>query len=433
MDQACDCNHGTGSPLIPYPEALRLLKESARAAPKRIEEVALPDACNRVLAARIHAVESIPAHDNSAMDGFALRSRDLLPGSNSLRVSGMRIAGDLPGESADAGIAIEIMTGAPLPAGGFDLILKIEDAEVRKDPDGGRTIHFDASAPLAAHVRKRGADYKPGDLLLEAGTTVWAKDLLGLAANGIARVPVFRKPRIALISTGNELVSFETERVACGMIRNSTAPYLTARLSEFGCEVRNFGVVSDEASGEPEEFDRAVKVALAEGFDLILTTGAVSMGVHDFIKTSVVRSGGKVLFHKVAIKPGKPVLFAEFPDHPGTRLLGLPGNPVSTVAGADFFVAPFLRAWFGMAEPAPSAGVLLGAVPGRPRGLRTFARARTSLLPDGRTGLQILPGQDSFMIHSLAQADAWAVFPEDAPAAEGDRIEFHGFQKGLDQ
>ncbi len=418
------------SPLIPYQDAIRILKSSAKNRSKKIEEVPLLQSMNRVIAEDVRASEFIPAFDNSAMDGFAVRSQDLHDGTNRILVAARSIAGDLPGTAFDSNRVVEIMTGAPMPMGGFDRIVKVEDVSVHPAENGARIIEFESSAAKPEFVRFRGTDFKPGDLLCSPGTLVDSKLILGLAALGVSRVPVFQKPRVALITTGNELVSFEEPNVPEGAVRNSTGPYLMEALKSFGCEVRNLGVMGDEASENPIEFDEALRVALEEGFDLILTTGAVSMGVHDFVKPSVVKNGGRVLFHKVAIKPGKPVLFAEFPDFPNSRLLGLPGNPISSVVGADFFLAPFLREWFCGSESAPLKGRILGSLPPTPVGLRTFLKAKATLLPEGGYGVEILSGQGSFMIHSLSYANAWAVIPETG-AQSGEVVEFHLFQERL--
>jgi molybdopterin molybdotransferase len=420
------------NPLLSFTDAIQMVRDSARACRPGTETVHLSKTAGRVIAGEVRSHEFIPAYDNSAMDGFAVRSSDLKSGQNILRIAERRIAGDMPGFCSEARVAVQIMTGAPMPGGGFDLILKVEETEITRDDTGVSSIHFDSRHASAGFVRKRGADFKPGDLLVSPGTVVDAKLILGLAALGVSEVPVFRKPKIAILSTGNELVPFDEPVLPEGMIRNSTAPYLMEMLSGLGCEVRNFGLIADEVKEAPLDFDEALRAALAEEFDLILTTGAVSMGVHDFVKPSVEKNGGRVLFHRVAIRPGKPVLFADFPNHPKTRLLGLPGNPISTVVGTDFFVRPYLRAWFGMEELVLFRGKLLGAAPDVPAGLRGFLKARVTPGADGVFGVEILHGQGSFMIHSLTRANAWAVVPEAGGMKEGGIIEFQMFSERMD-
>lgn len=418
--------------LLPYEDAIRILRDSARACPAGVEEIPLAGSAHRVIAREVRAGFDVPSLDNSAMDGYAVRSCDLQSGWNEFPVSALKIAGDLPDAQVREKTAVQIMTGAPLPQGGFDLIVKVEDVYILKDSTGGTLIRFESISASAAHVRRRGSDFEKGDLLVRPGSRIDAKVILGLAALGCARVVVHRKPRVALISTGNELVPHDQTEVPEGAIRNSTAPYLMQALRELGCEVRNFGVVRDEASEKPEEFERALKAALSEGFDLILTTGAVSMGIHDFIRPSVERNGGRVLFHKVAIRPGKPVLFSEFPDFPETRLIGLPGNPVSTVVGLDFFVAPFLRERFGIPEPRPLLGRISGTCPSAPSGLKTFFRAKAESRADGVLQIEIPKGQASFMVHSFSGTNGWAVIPASGVPGEAEGIEFYPFAERMD-
>lgn len=355
--------------LLSYEDAIRILRDSARACPASVEEIPLAGSAHRVIAREVRAGFDVPSLDNSAMDGFAVRSCDLQSGWNEFPVSSLKIAGDLPDAQVREKTAVQIMTGAPLPQGGFDLIVKVEDVGILKDSTGGTLIRFDSISASAAHVRRRGSDFEKGDLLVRPGSRIDAKAILGLAALGCARVVVHRKPRVALISTGNELVPHDQTEVPEGAIRNSTAPYLMQALRELGCEVRNFGVVRDEASEKPEEFERALKAALSEGFDLILTTGAVSMGIHDFIRPSVERNGGRVLFHKVAIRPGKPVLFRSF---------RISRKPVSLV----FREIPFRRSWVWIFCGPLSSGTI------RNPGTKAASRKNFGNLPFGTVRIE---------------------------------------------
>jgi len=428
--------------MIRYHEALSLLNSEARDRSRFLEvaSVSLGDASGRVTSSAVHAREWVPAHDNSAMDGFAVRAKDLAPGKNQFRVFGRMIAGDLPlvGASDEFSsdsfgsepLAIEIMTGALMPREDFDSVVKVEDCERVRNPDGSESIRFEASAADASFVRKRGTDFKPGDLIVPPGARLDAQWILGLAAHGFSQVDVFRKPRVAVISTGNELVDHDQSILAPGEIRNSTAPFLMLELRRLGCEVQSFGTIRDEAAsaipGRSLEFEAALQTALSEEFDLILTTGAVSMGVHDFVGDAIREKGGEVVFHRVAIKPGKPVLLARFQSHPRSLVLGLPGNPVSTVVGTHFFVEPYLRTLQGM-EPKKSIWARLESAVSRPPGLRSFFKAEWKVSSDGESGVRLLPGQASFMIHSLGQANAWVVLPEEGDLKPGSLLEVYPF------
>lgn len=380
--------------MIRYAEALRRIRQAAAAAGLfRAEDVVLAGAAGRVTAARLVSLEDLPRWDNSAMDGYAVRAADA-PGR--LPVAASVSAGDQPPRSLARGTACEIMTGAPLPAGA-DAIVPVELAE----RDDG-LVRLPGDVSRGDYVRRAGRDFKAGSAIVEAGTALETKHLLALAALGAAKVPVRRRPRVAVLSTGRELVA-PGKPPKPGQIRDATSLYLMAELRRLGCEARFHGVVRDD----PSDFKRRMKKILREA-DVILTTGAVSMGKHDFVAAAVQELGAELLYHKVAIRPGKPGLVARFPRWP--VVFGLPGNPISTVAGLRFFVRPYLRERLGLAPERPLR-VKLEAACEKPAGLRCFFKARLSMTPEG-VSVRVLPGQGSFQIHSLLAADGWAVLPE---------------------
>lgn len=397
--------------MINYTEALGLLREAGRLRRFSHEQVSFREAVGRVLAAPLLGTEPVPGFDNSAMDGFAVRAADTAGASDErpvrLPVSALVVAGDRGTLDGAPHGAVEIMTGAPVPLGGFDAVVRVEDAEVVRDASGvARELVLRRSASTGDYVRKRGEDYRPGALVLEAGRVVRPDHLLALAALGITRLPVVRRPRVAIIATGRELVDAETPALEPGMIRNSTTPYLLAALEALGADVRWVGTVPDD----PVAFARVWSDVVASGADLVITTGAVSVGKHDFIARSLVDAGAHVRFHKVAIRPGKPILFAEAPQ--GPAVIGLPGNPISTAVGLRFFVEPFLRAARGLADERPLMARLADRCV-KPGGLRCFYKARLSLEPAGPT-VEVLPGQASFIVRTLTEANAWVVFEEGA-------------------
>ncbi len=271
-------------------------------------------------------------------------------------------------------------------------------------------------------MRGAGRDFPAGAELCPAGTRLDARHLLALAAVGVARVPVRRKPRVALIATGKELVSPECE-LKPGQIRDASSTYLAAAVPSLGADFDFFGVVADD----PDEFrSRLEKVLSGNYYDVVLTTGAVSMGTADFIPEAIKTLGAEILFHKTAIRPGKPGLFARFDK--GPLFFGLPGNPVSTVVGPAL-----LRG----AVPARAAGTP-GREPLRVRRCRRpstspkdcAASSRRGALIDGR--IEILPGQASFQIQSLLSADCWAVLPEDgAHVKQGAEIDVYPLAESL--
>lgn len=389
--------------MILHADALALIRGAARAkGVLKEEEVPLSDAAGRTSARALASREAIPPFDNSAMDGYALAAAKGASVPARLPVLGVIMAGDAPRCAVESGGAWRIMTGAPIPAG-CDAVIPVEKT---RELDGGAAVELLGAVEPGDFVRGRGRDFGENAELCPAGTRLGPRHLLALAAVGISRVPARRKPRVALISTGNELAAPDAE-LKPGQIRDSSSTYLAAALTALGADFEFHGVVGDK----PDIFHARLEAVLAGNFDAVLTTGAVSMGAADYIPESIKSLGAEILFHKTAIRPGKPGLFARFDK--GPLFFGLPGNPISTVVGLRFFVEPCLRELLGRPHEVPSRAKLDKPVD-KPEGLRCFYKARHAR--DGTIG--ILPGQASFQIHSLLAADSWAVLPEN-----GDRLE----------
>lgn len=387
--------------MMKYADALALARGAGRRrAPLAEEEVALSDALGRVAAREIRGADDIPAFDNSAMDGYALAAAKAASAGARLPVLGTVLAGDAPRCQAESG-AWRIMTGAPLPAG-CDAVIPVERTRTL---DGGQVELLDA-VESGDFVRGRGRDFAAGSTVCAAGTRLGARHLLALAAVGAAKVPVRRRPRVALIATGRELVA-PGEALAPGQIRDASTSYLAAAVPALGALFQYRGTVADD----PAAFRTMLERIVADHFDLVITTGAVSMGDADFIPRTLGELGAETIFHKTAIRPGKPVFCAALPK--GPLFFGLPGNPISTVVGLRFFVEPCLRAMNGRPDEKPIRSRLHAAVD-KPEGLRCFFKARRH--DDG--SVEILPGQASFQIHSLLDADCWAILPED-----GERLD----------
>lgn len=404
--------------MIGYDEALDLIRAHCTRLP--VESVDAMQALGRVLAQAVVSGEDLPPFANSAMDGFALRvgSQALTAGAE-LDVIGASAAGDAQAAARDG--AWEIMTGACLPAG-MDSVIPVEQVEVlaRDAEDRPRRIALRADVTPGQHVRRRGEDVARGAQVIGAGTCLAAEHIGVLAALGVATVEVVRKPRVALINTGRELVDDPRQSLAPGQIRNSNGPLLAARLLAAGAQVVHREVVGDE----PAQFSAALERALAAGADLVLGTGAVSMGRYDFIPETLRGQGARILFHKVRIRPGKPLLCARLSA--GQLFFGLPGNPVSSMVGLRFFVEPALRVLLGMgAEQRVRVALANGA--GKPVALRRHLKARVACDAQGRVQVQVLGGQESFKLAPLLQANAWVVLGEDAgEVAPGSLVDVHG-------
>ncbi|MCC4615868.1 molybdopterin molybdotransferase MoeA [Xanthomonas campestris pv. asclepiadis] len=404
--------------MISYADALAIVHQQI--AVLAGEWVDSAEAEGRVLAQALSSPAELPAFDNSAMDGFALVTAGCGAVAGSEHMIGGSVAAgeDAGGIAADS--AWEIMTGAGLPAGA-DAVVPIEQVDVLAH-DGARPSRIRLRADLRAgqHIRRRGEDVALHDCVIEAGTVLRAAHLMLLAALGCARVQVVRRPRVALIATGRELVGDPAQPLQPGQIRDGTSSYLLSQLRAAGAEVVWHGQVGDDAAG----FDLALAQARTAGADVILSTGAVSRGRYDFVPDALARHGAAVLFHKVAVRPGKPVLLARF-EH-GALYVGLPGNPMASAAGLRFFVEPALRGFLGM--PAERGLQVALETPMQARPLwRQHLRAHLTCSAAGTLCVQILPQQESFRVAPLLQANVWAVLePQDAGAAPATTAQVFG-------
>jgi len=403
--------------LIRYEDALRIVLDACSLLPS--EDCAPNHALGRVLAKPVAAIEPLPSFDNAAMDGYALAGTGTLAAGSVLDVYGEQAAGD---DAAQAeGHACAIMTGARLPDG-CDRVVALEQTEtLATGADGTPTrIRLSDDVAPAQHVRHTGSDVAAATPVLDAGHVLASQDLMLLAALGIGRVSVATRPRVALLCTGRELVDDPAQPLAGGQIRNSNGPFLAARLIQAGAELVHMETVGDDIDAYLGAVDRARKA----GAQILLSTGAVSMGRYDFVPTALARLGAKTLFHKVAIRPGKPVLFARLND--GMLVFGLPGNPIASAVGLRFFVEPALRAMSGLVPERPLR-VPLHADYSKSPPLRFHLKTRLMIDAEGRLSAHILDGQQSYRIRPLAEANAWAVIPAELETlAAGTCVDVYG-------
>lgn len=393
--------------MIAYSEALQHLMEAA--APLPAERLALHEAAGRILATDIISGQSLPPFDNSAMDGFALRANGTpFESDTEFVVQGWQAAGDAGAEGGDG--AWEIMTGARMPVG-LDTVVPIENVEILASEQGRPTrIALKSGVKSGQNVRLRGQDVEEGERVLQAGQALDINARTLLHAIGVAEVAVVARPKVAVIATGKELVTEAAQALDSGQIRDSNRPYLIGRLQAAGAEVVWQGTVGDDVAA----FDAVLDDALAAGAKVLISTGAVSAGRYDFIPDALRARGARIVFHKVAIRPGKPLLFAVLPD--GALYFGLPGNPVSAAVGQRFFVEPVLRRLLGLVAE-PLLQLPLQADVRKPPGLRFHARARVDVDAQGRLSARVLSGQESFRLKSMLQANAWVVLE-----GEGDLV-----------
>ncbi|MEK6706727.1 MAG: molybdopterin molybdotransferase MoeA [Bdellovibrionota bacterium] len=396
--------------MIRYPDALKIISDAAIGRLLQIESLPLEKCLGRVSAVDVISQCYVPAFDNSAMDGFAINceskpSRAVVAG---YIAAGENINHD-PAIAGNQPVAVKIMTGAPVPEFYFNSVIKVEDVLIEGDtiiiPD-----NILNKTGVGDNIRRKGEDFKPGQIVVRAGTRLGAHHIMALASVGVAEVAVRQPPRVGVLSTGKEIVPHDVPELEPGMVRNSTAPFIMAALSEIGAEARYYGVVEDD----PEQFKEIMFRMMDDGADIIITTGAVSMGDHDFVADSLRSIDATVLFHKCAIRPGKPILFALAPkrDDGGQAVVfSMPGNPVSTAVGLRFFLEPYIRSVLGCEDEVPTNAFLKNNVK-KPDWLRAFYKARLAM-KDGSVVVDILPGQASFMISPMLDSNAWVVLKED--------------------
>jgi len=407
--------------MINYAQALQRLL--AQTSPLPAENCALSEAAGRVLAADICSPIALPSFDHAAMDGYALCAREPVSAGSEHVVHGSQAAGDAC--SADAIGACEIMTGARLPAG-LDAVIALERTELLAAQADGRPERIHLLDPLAAgdNVRHTGADVAQGSTVLATGTRIEPAHIMLLAALGLTRIEVVRRPRIAIICTGKELQAHPSQSLADGHIHNSNGPYLVAALTAVGAQVLSCETVDDT----PSTFAHALQRVVDTGADVMISTGAVSMGRYDFVPDTLRDLDAELLFHTVAIRPGKPLLGAKLAN--GLLILALPGTPMAVAVGFRFFVAPALRAMTGQAIEPPLHAVL--DTPQQPKaGLRHFLRATLHQDAEDRLHATVTGQQQPFRIRPFAVADVWVVLPEDAGrCAAGARVEIVGLEPG---
>ncbi len=324
--------------MIEVAEAKRLVAEHVPVLGE--ETLPLEQAQGRVLAEPILADRDLPPADTSAMDGYAVQWEDVREPGAVLRIVGEVRAGASPHHvRVVPGSCVHILTGAQLPQGA-DTVVMAELSE--QGPEAG-TVRLFGHAERGQHIRRRGEDVRAGATVLSPGTSIGPAEIATLATVGRREVRVVRAPRVAVLATGDEVVPIEAAP-APHQVRNSNAWTLRAQLRELGLDAEDLGVARDTRG----ELEALLRRGLER--DVLLVTGGVSVGRYDYVAQSLAALGVETVFHRVAVRPGKPVLFAR---HAGGLVFGLPGNPVSAFTGFAVFVAPALRRMMGHRNPEP--------------------------------------------------------------------------------
>jgi len=381
--------------MTPYDTALQTILAKVRPLPA--ERVPLEAAAGRALVDDAVADRSLPERDNSAMDGYAVRAADLTSASASapvaLSVVGRIAAGEAPTESVGPGQAARIFTGATLPPGA-DAVVMQEDVERT-----GESARFRAPVEVGAYVRKAGHDIEIGEGAVASGCSLRAAELALLAALGHTHVRVGRVPKVAIISTGDELVGVGQARP--GRLVDSNAVALGIRLAQLGAQPVQLGIAPDDPAAIRALFQAA------RGCDVVLSSAGVSVGERDYVKDVLRALGATLHLERVAIRPGKPLVFASTPEQ---LYFGLPGNPVSSRVTFEVFVVPALRALLGIRQqPAPVWAELAEDV-GKVEALTFFTRV--ALRQEGsRLRAWPVENQSSGALTSLVRAQGLAVLP----------------------
>jgi molybdopterin molybdotransferase len=393
--------------MIEFEEARALVLSALKTRPP--ESVLLAEALGRTLARDIEARENIPPFDKATMDGYALKAEDVRTAGKEAAVE-LEVLEDLPAgrvsrRSVGRGQAVRIMTGAPLPKGA-DAVVMVEDTE----RSGGR-VKVRRTVRPADNTGQAGEDLKKGEIVLERGAVIGPAETGLLAAAGLARVPVVRRPKLAVIATGDEIVE-PGERKAAGQIRNSNGPALLAMAVRAGAEAKYLGIARDSSSS------LRAKLARAKEADILVLTGGVSVGDYDLVKDELGAVGVKPVFWQVRIKPGKPVFFGRR----GSQLVfGLPGNPTSAMVTFLLFVQPAIERLLGRTNPGPRAGraVLAEDIvlkPGRKQFLRGVLDAEGPVLT-----VAPYPDQKSGVLRSMARSRVLIVIQADVSRLEKGR------------
>ena len=394
------------SALLPVDVAIRRIL--AGVTPLESESVGIAEAGGRVLSEPLAAKRTQPPFDSSAMDGYAVRAADVAAVPARLKVIGMAAAGRRFEDTVAAGEAVRIFTGAPVPEGA-DAVLIQEDVEVPV-PD---LMIARKTVAAGRHIRLAGQDFKEGASLIGAGTKLGPRQIALAAAMGHGRMPLVRRPQIAVVSTGDELVE---PGVSPGpdQIVASNACSITAFASTIGAAASDLGIVSDDRAA----IANAVDEAMALPADILVTLGGASVGDHDLVQAALGDRGMKLDFWRIAMRPGKPLMFGRVPrSGMGTtlRVLGLPGNPVSSVVCALLFLRPLVDALLGLPQRDPSELAMIGMDMPANGGRQDYVRATLIEAAGGPPTATPQPVQDSAMLSALAKADCLIIRPPDAP------------------
>ena len=395
--------------MIPLEEAREFVLSKCE--PGASVTVSLDDAGDLVTTKDLAAAGPIPPFDNTAMDGFAIRAADVVNAPVTLDMVGTIAAGAVPDVDVGPGQAVRIMTGAPMPPGADAVVM----VELTKMADDETTVDVAESVPVGNHIRPTGDDVRTGQIVFPARTHLGPAHLGVCASIGVYDIPVFERPRIGVISTGDELLDGPGP-LGVGQIHDSNRHTLLALVESTGATGIDLGLVPDD-----EDKIREAMVNAAQSCDAVITSGGVSMGDFDYVK-KVLTEIGEMRWMQVAIKPAKPLAFGTLD---GTPIFGLPGNPVSSMVSFELFARSGIRKMMGHPDPIPKPirGIAGADMLRGPDGKTHFARVHATPTADGRYSASFSGGQGSHQLSAMAAANALAIVPNGDGVKQGEPVD----------
>ena len=392
--------------MISYKKSQVILKKSKIKIGE--EQINTNNCLNRVTATNIYVKNNYPLGNNAAFDGYAIKSSETKKinkkNYKKFRIVGSIAAGNKPLKKYFKKFqTVEIMTGALIPKN-FDTIVPIEQIKFHPNNKKPRYILLNEKISKFKHVRFKGSDFKKNDLLIKKGTILQPNHILALKTLGILKIKVKKIPRVLFFSTGNEIT--DQRKIPYWKVRNSNSHYIESLKENFLFNFVNGGILKDKDS---LIFEKKIKKILNSNIDMIITSGAVSAGKFDFVPSVVNNFKLSSYFKNVAIRPGKPILFAKIRGK-SKAIFGLPGNPISSAACFRFFVYPYLRNLLGIKEEISFKAILKNEFR-KKKDFTRFVKSKLSTTKNGKLEVQILKGQESFRIKSFIQSNVWVMLP----------------------
>ncbi|MBL8686439.1 MAG: molybdopterin molybdotransferase MoeA [Alphaproteobacteria bacterium] len=400
--------------MISFTQAQQKIQEIASSKVLGAEKVSLEHAVFRILAEDIFVPFDVPTFDNAAMDGFAVYCTDLAAATSEFPIS-LPKAGIVAAKNynklpvLNRGTCLQVMTGAPVPIG-TEAVIPVEDVL-----NAEKHIIYKSLPAIGAHIRLKGQDFSKGNCFLTRGTKISKAHIMVLATLGCAEVTVFKKPNVLFISTGAEIVDDMASPLNLGQIYNSNHHYARVLLEDWGCIYHHQPLREDKMASYVNMLQDSDKA----GYDLVLSSGAVSAGAYDFVQEGLKKIGATILYHKIKLKPGKPNLFAVLPS--GGLYFGLPGNPVSTAVGLHFLVGLAFTIITGQQRPPKFYARLTRHIE-KKQPLHLILKGQYRQLQDGTMTVDILDGQESFMVHPFVNMNCWVFIDEQKRSLHKDEV-----------